>query len=68
VIGKIETTLVARFGKNSGHVAKKLWQTATIEVNQITVQGSVWIHQLNFSWLNLAVRNPNDPNKRPAKV
>jgi hypothetical protein len=28
----------------------------------------VWIHQLNFSWLNLTAGNPNGPVKRPAKV
>jgi hypothetical protein len=30
--------------------------------------GPVWIHQLNFSWLNLAVRDPNNPAKRPVEV
>jgi hypothetical protein len=28
----------------------------------------VWIHDLNFSWLSLAVRDLNGPAKRPAKV
>jgi hypothetical protein len=27
----------------------------------------VWIHQLNFSWLNLAVANPNSSAKVSAK-
>jgi hypothetical protein len=31
-------------------------------------QRLVFIHKLNFSWLNLAARDPNGRAKRPAKV
>ena len=37
-------------------------------VNGVRSTGPVWIHQLNFRWLNLANRDPNGLGKRPPKV